>query len=125
MSPATLASKTSSFLSTSSRMRSVRRSLPPLILATSSVVSVFQVPGSPQAISKKPGLICDFINLVKGSRMGSPPQSLDIRFRQRKVAAGVGDDFVLLPGGNKRVVVQEAVHLAPHVGAVALIEIEK
>src|SRR3972149_9920586 len=48
-----------------------------------------------------------------------------IRFRQVEVAAGVGQYFLFFRGGNIRVVVLEAAHLAAHVSPVAFVKIEQ
>src|SRR4030042_4227364 len=67
MLEATFSSKISSPLSTSFRIRSVRTIVYPLILAISSLVSVFQEAGRPTVISNTSGFKLVFTNLANGS----------------------------------------------------------
>jgi hypothetical protein len=79
MSPATFVSNTSSFLRTSNRIKSLLRIGYPLILAISSDVSVFQVPGSPHVISRTREPNVFLTNSAKGSLNWRTSQN---RFRQ-------------------------------------------
>ncbi len=82
---ATFSSKMSSFLRTSSRIKSVRRIRYPLICAISWDVSVFQLPGSPQVISRVSGFNSVLTNSAKRSFIWTPTRLIVIKLRQSKI----------------------------------------